>query len=60
MQRTSLTNRSSIPKSTIDHPWAKTIEDVAAFYNVNEEAGLSEERVRRDLERYGPNGKSIR
>jgi hypothetical protein len=41
----------------IDYPWTKTKEDVAAFYNVEETKGLSEERVKRDLERYGPNGK---
>jgi hypothetical protein len=41
----------------IDYPWTKTKEDVAAFYNVEESKGLSEERVKRDLERYGPNGK---
>jgi hypothetical protein len=40
----------------IDYPWTKTKEDVAAFYNVEEAKGLSEERVKRDLERYGPNG----
>ena len=40
----------------IDYPWTKTKEDVAAFYNVEETKGLSEERVKRDLERYGPNG----
>jgi hypothetical protein len=59
MQRTSVTNRSSTPKSIIDYPWTKTKEDVTAFYHVDEETGLSEERVRRDLERYGPNGKAI-
>jgi hypothetical protein len=43
----------------IDYPWTKTKEDVAAFYNVEETKGLSEERVKRDLERYGPNGKIL-
>ena len=41
----------------IDYPWTKTKEDVAAFYNVEETKGLTEERVKRDLEKYGPNGK---
>ena len=56
MHRTTVTRRSSNPKSIIDHPWTKTIEEVTSFYNVDEEVGLSEERVREDLERYGPNG----
>jgi len=57
MHRPSMGHRSSISMIVIDYPWTKTKEDVAAFYNVEESKGLSEERVKRDLERYGPNGK---
>ena len=56
MHRSSLTPRLSASKLVLDNPWTKTKEDVAAFYNVEETKGLSEERVKRDLERYGPNG----
>lgn len=60
MHRPSATHRSSISNIAIDYPWTKTKEDVAAFYNVEETKGLSEERVKRDLERYGPNGNKNR
>ena len=59
MHRPSATHRASISNIAIDYPWTKTKEDVAAFYNVEETKGLSEERVKRDLERYGPNGETI-
>ncbi|CAF1095116.1 unnamed protein product [Adineta ricciae] len=55
MHRPSMAHRSSVSMIVIDYPWTKTKEDVAAFYNVEEIKGLSEERVKRDLERYGPN-----
>ena len=57
MRRSSLTHRSSVPKVVLDYPWTKTKEDTASYYKVDETQGLSEERVRQDLERYGPNGK---
>ena len=56
MHRASVGRRSSTSMMVIDYPWTKTKEDVAAFYNVEESKGLSEERGKRDLERYGPNG----
>ncbi len=56
MHRPSVGRRASSSMVVIDYPWTKTKEDVAAFYNVEETKGLSEERVKRDLERYGPNG----
>jgi len=58
MHRTSVTNRSPTSKLIIDYPWTKDIEDITHLYNVDEEVGLSEERVREGFERYGPNGKS--
>lgn len=57
MHRPNVVRRSSNATINIDYPWTKTKEDVAAFYTVDETKGLSEERVKRDLERYGPNGK---
>ncbi len=56
MHRSSMTRRASTAAIIIDYPWTKTKEDVTAFYNVEESKGLSEERVKRDFERYGPNG----
>ncbi|CAF1355152.1 unnamed protein product [Rotaria sp. Silwood1] len=55
MHRPAMAHRASVSMAVIDYPWTKTKEDVAAFYNVEETKGLSEERVKRDLERYGPN-----
>jgi hypothetical protein len=52
-----MAHRSSVAMIVIDYPWTKTKEDAAAFYNVEETKGLSEERVKRDFERYGPNGR---
>ena len=57
MHRPSVVRRSSNATIVIDYPWTKTKEDTASFYKVDEAKGLSEERVRQDLERYGPNGK---
>ncbi len=57
MNRTNTIHRPSIPKITLDAPWTKTKEEIANFYKVEETKGLTEERVRQDLERYGPNGK---
>jgi hypothetical protein len=57
MHRSSVSHRSSFSRIVLDHPWTKTKEDVADFYKVEEAKGLTEERVRQDLEKYGPNGK---
>jgi hypothetical protein len=57
MHRTNATDRSSLPELVLDYPWTKTKEDTASFYKVDETKGLTEERVRQDLEKYGPNGK---
>lgn len=57
MHRTDTTDGSSNSKLILDSPWTKTKEDIASFYKVDEAKGLTEERVRQDLERYGPNGK---
>jgi hypothetical protein len=59
MQQNSMTHWSSIPKLIMDYPWTKDIEDITNLYNVDEKVGLSEERVRLDFHRYGPNGNSI-
>ena len=56
MHRPSVARRASSSMIVIDYPWTKTKEDVAAFYTVDDAKGLSEERVKRDFERYVPNG----
>ncbi|UJR09375.1 hypothetical protein I4U23_013619 [Adineta vaga] len=42
-------------KFILDYPWTKTSEEVTNIYNVDEQQGLSEERIRQDFEYYGPN-----
>uniref|UniRef100_A0A8D3C8N4 Calcium-transporting ATPase n=1 Tax=Scophthalmus maximus TaxID=52904 RepID=A0A8D3C8N4_SCOMX len=41
----------------MDNAHTKTVEEVYSFFNVNESTGLSAEHVRKQRERYGPNGK---
>lgn len=41
----------------MDNAHTKTVEEVYSFFNVNESTGLSLEQVKKQRERYGPNGK---
>lgn len=41
----------------MDNGHTKTVEEVYSFFNVNESTGLSSEEVKKQRERYGPNGK---
>ena len=59
MQQATMTERSSASNPTVEHPWAKTKEEVTSFYNVDEATGLTEERVREGLQRYGHNGTKL-
>uniref|UniRef100_A0A8C6M3J9 Calcium-transporting ATPase n=1 Tax=Nothobranchius furzeri TaxID=105023 RepID=A0A8C6M3J9_NOTFU len=43
----------------MDNAHTKTVEEVFSFFNVNESTGLSSEEVKKQRERYGPNGKSL-
>uniref|UniRef100_A0A4W6DE68 Calcium-transporting ATPase n=1 Tax=Lates calcarifer TaxID=8187 RepID=A0A4W6DE68_LATCA len=43
----------------MDNAHTKTVEEVYSFFNVNESTGLSLEQVKKQRERYGPNGKSL-
>lgn len=56
MRRTSVSRRSSNATAIINYPWTKIKEEIATFYNVDESKGLSDEQVKQNLERYGPNG----
>ncbi len=40
----------------MDNAHTKTVEEVYSFFNVNESTGLSLEQVKKQRERYGPNG----
>uniref|UniRef100_A0A8C5N4U4 Calcium-transporting ATPase n=1 Tax=Gouania willdenowi TaxID=441366 RepID=A0A8C5N4U4_GOUWI len=40
----------------MDNAHTKTVEEVYSFFNVNESTGLSLEEVKKQRERYGPNG----
>lgn len=44
---------------TMDNAHTKTVEEVYSFFNVNESTGLSLEEVKKQRERYGPNGKEL-
>lgn len=41
----------------MDNAHTKTVEEVYSVFNVNESTGLSLEQVKKQRERYGPNGK---
>lgn len=40
----------------MDNAHTKTVEEVLAFFAVNESTGLSCEQLRKNRERWGPNG----
>jgi len=40
----------------MDQAFSKTTEEVTAFFGVDENVGLTEEQVKKNLEKYGPNG----
>lgn len=41
----------------MDNAHTKTVEEVYNFFSVNESTGLGSEQVKKQRERYGPNGK---
>lgn len=45
------------PLTIMDNAHTKTVEEVLSFFNVNESTGLSLEEVRKQRDRFGPNGK---
>lgn len=42
----------------MDLSYTKTTEEVLGYFGVDENVGLNEEQVKKNLEKYGPNGKS--
>uniref|UniRef100_A0A8C7XGA1 Cation-transporting P-type ATPase N-terminal domain-containing protein n=1 Tax=Oryzias sinensis TaxID=183150 RepID=A0A8C7XGA1_9TELE len=43
----------------MDNAHTKTVEEVLGFFNVNESTGLSLDEVRKQRDRFGPNGKDL-
>lgn len=43
----------------MENAHCRKFEDVLAFFNVDEETGLSDEQVKRQTEKYGLNGENI-
>lgn len=41
----------------MDNAHTKTVDEVFSAFNVNESTGLSLEQVKKQRERYGPNGR---
>lgn len=40
----------------MDQSFTKTTEEVLAYFGVDENVGLTEEQVKKNFEKYGPNG----
>jgi len=57
MQRETTTDRSTSPKSVLDYPWTKTVDEIKQAYDVNDDVGLSDDRIEQGLRKYGPNGR---
>ena len=41
----------------MDIAFSKTTEEVVAYFGVDERTGLTDDQVKRNTEKYGPNGK---
>jgi len=39
--------------------YTKPVEEVCAYFGVDEETGLNEEQIKKNRDKYGPNGKSF-
>lgn len=44
------------PSIVMDNAHTKTVEEVLGFFSVNESTGLSCEQLKKNRERWGPNG----
>lgn len=43
----------------MDDAHAKTVEEVLGYFGTDPDKGLSADQVKRNQEKYGPNGKSL-
>lgn len=52
---------SSVPSflTVMDNAHTKTVEEVLGFFAVNESTGLSCEQLKKNRERWGPNGEWV-
>ncbi len=41
----------------MDNAFFKTSEEVSSYFNVSDTVGLSDEQIKKNTEKYGPNGK---
>jgi len=41
----------------MEQAYTRSVDDVSAYFGVDEETGLNEEQIRKSREKYGPNGK---
>lgn len=48
-----------LPSTVMDNAHTKTVEEVLGFFSVNESTGLSCEQLKKNRERWGPNGKCL-
>lgn len=48
--------RTDFSPTGMDNAHTKTVEEVLGFFGVNESTGLSSEQLRKNRERWGPNG----
>lgn len=47
---------SPLSSTVMDNAHTKTVEEVLGFFGVNESTGLSCEQLKKNRERWGPNG----
>ena len=41
----------------MEQAYTKTVDEVSAFFGVDEESGLTDDQIKKLREKYGPNGK---
>lgn len=43
----------------MEQAYTKTVEEVAEYFHVDLETGLTDEQIKKARDKYGPNGKSL-
>lgn len=44
----------------MEHAHAKNVEEILASFNVDESVGLTDDQIKKAIEKYGPNGEYSR
>ena len=44
----------------MDLAWTKSTDEVLKYFDVQEDNGLSDSQIKRNQEKYGPNGKCLK